>query len=159
MKIGIIEGDLATLKDAERIQKKGVPVYQINTVTVCHLNANLINTALKDICGANKLNLIFVENVGNLVCPAAFDIGENAKIAVLSVTEGDDKVEKYPLIFAKAGALVISKMGLLEHTNFNVDTVVEAFRGINKEAELIKIDSLTGSGFESWTDFIRRQMG
>ncbi len=89
-KLGVVEGDIATTKDAERIQKKGVPVCQINTGTACHLDANLVNSAIKEVSGEVKLDIIFVENIGNLVCPAEFDIGERAKIAVLSVTEGDD---------------------------------------------------------------------
>ena len=153
-KIGVIEGDIATLKDAERIQKKNVPVYQINTGTACHLDANLVYSAVQDITKDTPLDFIFVENIGNLVCPAEFDIGEEGKIAVLSVTEGDDKVEKYPLLFAEAQALLITKMGLLEYTNFSIDTVTNAFRNLNKDAPMITVDSLTGDGFEEWIGFI-----
>lgn len=154
LKIGIIEGDLATLKDAERIQKTGVPVYQINTGTACHLNANLINTALKGICGEGRFDLVFVENIGNLVCPSGFDIGEHAKIAVLSVAEGDDKVEKYPPLFAKAGALVVSKLDLLEYTNFSMEAATGAFRKVNRDAPIFALDSLSGRGFDAWTEFL-----
>lgn len=158
VRIGVIEGDIATARDAMRIQKKGVPAYQINTGTACHLEANLLNTALKGICAENELDLIFVENIGNLVCPAEFDIGESAKIALLSVTEGDDKVEKYPLLFSEASVLVISKMGLLKHTNFDIDAATAAFRKLNKKAMVFKVDSLEGTGFEPWIEFIRSRI-
>ena len=153
-RIGVIEGDIATTKDAERIQKKGVPVYQINTGNACHLDANIVNSALKEICRENELDIIFVENIGNLVCPAEFDIGEDAKVAILSVTEGDDKVEKYPLLFSEAKAFIISKMGLIEHTNFDLDKVLAAFKKINPFAMISRVDSLTGKGFEPWLEHI-----
>jgi hydrogenase nickel incorporation protein HypB len=156
IKIGVIEGDIATAKDAQRIQKKGAPVYQINTGTACHLDANLVNVAIKEICKEQTLQLIIVENIGNLVCPAEFDIGEDAKIAVLSVAEGDDKVEKYPLLFSEAGALVVSKLGLLKHTNFDLDYVTAAYGKLNRKALYFPLDSLTGQGFDPWIDFVVR---
>ena len=156
--IGVIEGDIATSKDAERIQKKGVPVFQINTGTACHLDANLINAALKDISAENALDLIFVENIGNLVCPAEFDIGEEGKIAVLSVTEGGDKVEKYPLLFSEAKILLITKTALLPYTNFEKESVIQAFKNLNSEAGVCCVDSLSGDGFEEWIGFIKREM-
>lgn len=159
IKIGVIEGDIATTKDAKRIQKKGIPVYQINTGTACHLDANLVNVAIKDIHKDNKLKLIMVENIGNLVCPAEFDIGEDAKIAVLSVTEGDDKVEKYPLLFSEAEVLIVSKAGLLQHTNFNLDYVIEAYKRLNPKAVSFVVDSLTGEGFDAWIGFIYENLG
>ena len=156
--LGVIEGDIATTRDAERIQKKGVPVYQINTGTACHLDAHLVNAALQDLCAGSALDLILVENIGNLVCPAEFDIGEHAKIAVLSVTEGDDKVEKYPLLFSEARALVITKTGLLPHTNFNMEHVIDVYRKLNQPAFSFAVDSLSGEGFEGWTAFVRKQL-
>jgi hydrogenase nickel incorporation protein HypB len=155
-KIGVIEGDIATMRDAERIQKKGIPVYQINTGTACHLDAHLVNAALKTICLDNDFDLIFVENIGNLVCPAEFDIGEAAKVAVLSVTEGDDKVEKYPLLFSEAKFVVISKMGLINHTNFRLSAVEKNVRLINKTAPICPLDSLSAVGFQPWLDYIVR---
>lgn len=157
--IGVIEGDIATSKDAERIQKKGVPVFQINTGTACHLDANLINAALKEISTENALDLIFVENIGNLVCPAEFDIGEEGKIAVLSVTEGGDKVEKYPLLFSEAKILLITKTALLLYTNFEKESVIQAFKNLNSKAGVCCVDSLSGDGFEEWIDVIKREMG
>jgi hydrogenase nickel incorporation protein HypB len=153
-KAGVIEGDIATTKDAERIQKKNVPVCQINTGTACHLDANLVNSAIQEISADSKFDIIFVENIGNLVCPAEFDIGEAAKIAVLSVTEGDDKIEKYPLLFSEAKALVITKMTLHPHTNFNLEYAERAFRKLNPKAPIFRVDSLKGEGVTSWIDFL-----
>ena len=154
LKAGVIEGDIATTKDAERIQKKGVPVCQINTGTACHLDANLVNGAIAQVSADYPLDIIFVENIGNLVCPAEFDIGERAKIAVLSVTEGDDKIEKYPLLFSEAKALCITKMHLLSHTNFNMAYAEKEFRKLNPTAPIFKVDSLAGEGIAPWIDFL-----
>jgi hydrogenase nickel incorporation protein HypB len=153
-RIGVIEGDIATTKDAERIQKKNVPVCQINTGTACHLDANLVNSAIKEISADAKFDIIFVENIGNLVCPAEFDIGERAKIAVLSVTEGDDKIEKYPLLFSEAKALVITKMTLHPHTNFNLEYAEKAFRKLNPSAPIFRVDSLKGEGIVPWIELL-----
>jgi len=155
VKIGVIEGDIATAKDAERMQKKGVPVYQINTGTACHLDAHSVAGPIQELCGQHELDLILVENIGNLVCPAEFDIGEYAKIAILSVAEGDDKIEKYPLLFSESKALVISKLALLPHTNFNLDYVAKAYRTINPHAVSFPLDSLTGEGVDQWIAFIK----
>ena len=154
LRIGVIEGDLATLKDARRIERTGAPVYQINTGSTCHLNANLVNVALRELFAEGDLDIVFVENVGNLVCPSEFDIGEDAKVAVLSVTEGDDKVEKYPVLFRKAGALVVTKTDLLEHTDFRMGEATGAFRKLNPSAPVFTLDSLSGDGFGPWTDFL-----
>jgi len=154
--IGVVEGDIATTKDAERIQKKNAPVYQINTGTACHLDANLVHAALRELMDGPGLDLIIVENIGNLVCPAEFDIGEDGKIAVLSVTEGDDKIEKYPLLFSEAAALVVSKTGLMEHTNFNMEHVAEVYKELNPAGVCFQVDSLTGNGFAAWTGFVKK---
>lgn len=154
LKIAVIEGDIATTRDALRIQKKGVPVYQINTGNACHLDAHLVNAGLQTLLEDTIPQIIFVENIGNLVCPAEFDIGENAKIAVLSVTEGDDKVEKYPLLFSEASALVITKMNLLSYTNFDMEAAEKEFRKLNRAAPIFRLDSLTGNGFSEWIDFL-----
>jgi hydrogenase nickel incorporation protein HypB len=162
LKMGVIEGDIATTKDAERIQKKNIPVCQINTGTACHLDANLVNSAIQQISADAKFDIIFVENIGNLVCPAEFDIGERAKIAVLSVTEGDDKIEKYPLLFSEAKALVITKMTLHPHTNFNLEYAEKAFRKLNPAAPIIRVDSLKGDGLAPWIELLsamRQQAG
>ncbi|MBF0330890.1 MAG: hydrogenase nickel incorporation protein HypB [Candidatus Omnitrophica bacterium] len=153
-KVSVIEGDIATTKDAERIQKKGVAVCQINTGTACHLDANLVNAAIKDLSVSTVFDIIFVENIGNLVCPAEFDIGEAAKIAVLSVTEGDDKIEKYPLLFSEAKALLITKMSMHHLTNFNMDEAEKAFRKLNPAAPIFKVDNLKSDGLAPWVAFL-----
>lgn len=153
--IGVIEGDLATAKDARRIQREGVPARQINTGSGCHLNAHQVHRALSAFPKGSPPGLLFVENVGNLVCPAEFDLGEEAKVAVLSVTEGDDKVEKYPLLFRKVRVLVITKMDLLRHTDFDLETATRAFRKLNRKALLLTVDSLSGRGFSGWIDYLR----
>lgn len=155
LRIGVIEGDIATSRDAERIGKKGVAVYQINTGSTCHLDAHMVHKALLEILKQSKFDLVFVENVGNLVCPAEFDIGEDAKIAVLSVTEGDDKVEKYPLLFSEARAMAVTKLALLKNTNFDLTAAKAAFRKLNAEAPIFELDSLSGEGFAAWIDFLR----
>ncbi|MBU1863581.1 MAG: hydrogenase nickel incorporation protein HypB [Candidatus Omnitrophica bacterium] len=152
--MGVIEGDIATTKDAERIRKKGTAVYQINTGTACHLDAHLVNAAYNELARDKTIELVFVENIGNLVCPAEFDIGEDAKVALLSVTEGDDKIEKYPLLFTEAKVLVITKIGLLKYTNFNVSYVKKVFKKLNPFAPIVMVDSLTGDGLSTWVDFV-----
>lgn len=158
LRIGIIEGDIATTKDAERIKQKEVPVFQINTGAACHLDAHLVNTALKELLKDNELNLIIVENVGNLVCPAEFDIGEKDKIAILSVTEGDDKIDKYPLLFSEARALIISKIELLAYTNFDLDTVLKSYHKLKANPLSFQLDSLSEQGFDPWLNFVKEQI-
>jgi len=152
----VIEGDLATSRDADRVRKTGAPAYQINTGSGCHLNARLVNTALLDLYKKGGHDLIFVENVGNLVCPAEFDIGEHAKIAVLSVAEGDDKIEKYPLLFARASALVVTKIDLLAHTDFRTEKVKRDYERLNKRGRTFIVDNLRGDGFDGWIEFLKR---
>lgn len=157
--VGVIEGDVATTLDAERIAKTGARVVQINTGDGCHLGAYAVHAALDEICARRAPGLIFVENVGNLICPAEFDLGEDGKIALLSVAEGDDKVEKYPLLFSIARALVITKLSLLPHTNFRIEAAERAFRRLNADAPVFPLDSLTGEGFDPWMGFIGRAAG
>jgi hydrogenase nickel incorporation protein HypB len=152
--IAVIEGDVATSRDAERIGRAGAPVVQINTGDGCHLGANAVNAALNELCAAGAPKVVFVENVGNLICPAEFDLGEWAKIAVLSVAEGDDKVEKYPLLFSLVRALVITKTGLLPHTNFRMAEAEAQFRRINRDAPIFALDSLSGDGVGPWMEFV-----
>jgi hydrogenase nickel incorporation protein HypB len=132
---GVLEGDLYTTRDAERIAALGAPVVQLETQGSCHLEAGLVLRGLAEIQPAEK-DFVFVENVGNLVCPANFDLGESARIAVMSVTEGHDKPSKYPLLFSRADAIVISKTDLLEHTNFDMAAAEEDIRKFNAEAPL-----------------------
>lgn len=154
-RMAVIEGDLFTSKDAERIEKYGVPVVQINTAGGCHLDAGMVNSALDSI-RLGGLDLLIIENVGNLVCPAEFDIGEDAKAVVLSVAEGDDKPLKYPLVFRKSSAVILNKIDLLPFTSFDLDAAVSDITGINPAAALIKASCRTGEGLEVWYDWLKQ---
>jgi hydrogenase nickel incorporation protein HypB len=159
IKIGVIEGDIQTDLDAERIKATGAPAIQINTDGACHLSAAQINTALKNL-PVDDLDLIFIENVGNLVCPSAFELGETAKIVVLSVPEGDDKPAKYPAIFAKSKALLINKIDLLgtgSQVDFDVERVKADARRLNKGIEIFPISAKTGEGMQNWFDWLLKE--
>lgn len=157
IRLAVIEGDLFTSKDADRIEKYGVPVIQINTAGGCHLDAGMINSVLREL-QLDSLDMIIIENVGNLVCPAEFDIGEDAKAVVLSVTEGEDKPMKYPLVFRKSQAVLINKMDLLPYTGFDLDSAVRDIKGINPDANLITASCRTGQGLEQWHQWLRTQV-
>jgi len=155
IKIGVIEGDIRTDLDAQRIKATGAPAIQINTDGACHLSAIQVNTALAKL-SLDSLDLIFIENVGNLVCPSAFELGENAKIAVLSVAEGDDKPVKYPALFAKSNVLLINKIDLLEtaHVDFDIERVKTDTRKLNRNIRIFPISAITGQGFPLWCDWL-----
>ncbi len=137
IRCAVLEGDITTTLDAERIACVDVPVVQLQTGGCCHLEPSLIRSGL-DRLPLDDVDVVFVENVGNLVCPAEFDIGEHARIAVLSVTEGHDKPAKYPLLFSRADAVVISKMDLLDHTNFDLDQCTRYIRTVNRDAPIFE---------------------
>jgi len=152
IKIGVIEGDIQTDLDAEKIRATEAPVVQINTNGACHLSAAQINSALDNL-PLSGLDLIFIENVGNLVCPSAFELGETGKIAVLSVAEGDDKPAKYPAIFAKSKVLLINKIDLLTpsgQVDFDIERVKSDARKLNKGIEIFPISAKTGEGMTNW---------
>jgi hydrogenase nickel incorporation protein HypB len=155
IKIGVIEGDIQTDLDAERIRATGAAAIQINTEGACHLSAAQVHKGLCEL-PIKKLDLIFIENVGNLVCPSAFELGESGKIAVLSVTEGDDKPAKYPAIFAKSKAVLINKIDLLAtgQVDFDIEKVKADCRKLNKEIEIFLISAKTGEGFSQWCKFL-----
>ena len=156
IKIGVIEGDVQTDIDAERIRATNAPVVQINTDGACHLSAAQVNRALEDL-PVNELDLIFIENVGNLVCPSAFELGEAGKIVVLSVAEGDDKPAKYPAIFAKSKVLLINKIDLLTtggQVDFDIERVKEDARKLNKGIEIFPISAKTDEGTADWYDWL-----
>jgi hydrogenase nickel incorporation protein HypB len=155
IKIGVIEGDIQTDIDAERIRATEAPVIQINTNGACHLSAAQISAALENLPVAD-LDLIFIENVGNLVCPSAFELGEAGKIVVLSVAEGDDKPAKYPTIFAKSKVLLINKIDLLEatHIDFNIERVKADALKLNKDIKIFPISAKTGVGLTNWYDWL-----
>jgi len=160
IKIGVIEGDIQTDLDAERIRATEAPVVQINTNGACHLSAAQVNGALESL-PISDLDLIFIENVGNLVCPSAFELGESGKIVVLSVTEGDDKPAKYPAIFAKSKVLLINKIDLLEavgQVDFCLERVKADARKLNKAIEIFSISAKTGEGFTKWYDWLEESV-
>jgi len=152
IKIGVIEGDIQTDIDAQRIRAAGAPAVQINTEGACHLSAAQVGDALKKLPVEN-LDLIFIENVGNLVCPAAFELGETGKVAVLSVAEGDDKPAKYPAIFAKAKAMLINKIDLLKVpglVDFDIEKAKTDARRLNRDIKIFLVSAKTGEGFDDW---------
>ena len=156
IKIGVIEGDIQTDLDAERIRATQAPVVQINTDGACHLSATQISSALGNL-PVDGLDLIFIENVGNLVCPSAFELGESGKIVVLSVAEGDDKPAKYPAIFAKSKVLLINKIDLLEpvgQVDFDIERVKADAHKLNKGIEIFPISAKTGEGMGVWYDWL-----
>lgn len=156
-KIAVIEGDLYTDKDAERIHRLGIPVLQINTVGGCHLDASMIEKALKQL-NLDELDMIVIENVGNLVCPAEFAIGEAMKVTVLSVTEGEDKPLKYPLIFKESKAVLLNKIDLLPYIPFNKDKAVEDIKNLNPTVQLFEVSCTKNEGLQTWTDWLRQQI-
>jgi hydrogenase nickel incorporation protein HypB len=149
----VIEGDIAGQIDAERINKMGVPTVQINTEGMCHLDANMV-AAAADGFELDGVDMLWIENVGNLVCTAGYDLGEHVRIVVLSVSEGDDKLVKYPAIFQRSDALVITKMDLLPHTNFDVGRVRGDMKRLAPEAEIFEVSALAGDGIEALCNWL-----
>ena len=150
--ISVIEGDQQTDLDAKRIAATGVPVVQINTGKACHLDAHRIGHALSDLAPNNSI--LFIENVGNLVCPALFDLGEKAKIVILSVTEGDDKPLKYPHMFAEASLMIINKIDLLPYVSFNVEQCIEYAKRVNPHIAVLQTSATTHQGIAPWCDWL-----
>ncbi|MFH1675213.1 MAG: hydrogenase nickel incorporation protein HypB [Pseudomonadota bacterium] len=153
MRIGVIEGDIQTSADAERIINAGAAAVQINTDGACHLDGNMIKAALGSI-NIEETDLLFIENVGNLVCPAEFDLGEDFKVMILSVTEGDDKPEKYPLMFHEASVLLINKTDLLPYVNCNMDKIRQTVLKINPKIKIFEISCQTKEGLDNWFQWI-----
>jgi hydrogenase nickel incorporation protein HypB len=154
IKIGVVEGDVQTDNDAQRIAKYNVPVVQIVTNGGCHLEAKLVQNALENF-DLSTLELLVIENVGNLVCPANYDLGEDKKIVMLSTTEGDDKPSKYPPMFRVSDVMVINKTDLLEYVDFDMNKVREHAHTINPNLEIIELSCKTGEGLDVWIDWIR----
>jgi len=153
--IAVIEGDQQTEFDAERIRETGAPALQINTGKGCHLDADMVGRALKQLDVADD-SLLLIENVGNLVCPAAFDLGEAHKVAILSVTEGEDKPLKYPDMFAAADLMLLNKIDLLPYLSFDVARAIDFARRVNPRLEVIQLSASSGEGMAEWLDWIRR---
>jgi len=153
--VAVIEGDQETLLDADRIHATGAPVVQVNTGAGCHLDADMMRRALDNL-DLSDGSLLFVENVGNLVCPAMFDLGETAKVVVISVTEGDDKPLKYPQMFAGADLLIINKSDLLPYVNFDVPACTANARLVNPDLQVLLVSATTGEGLDSWYRWLRQ---
>ena len=153
LKTGIIVGDLATDNDAQRLRASGAPVVQITTGTMCHLEADMIARALKQI-PLDDLGLLIIENVGNLVCPASYDLGEDLRVVLFSVTEGEDKPLKYPPMFQAAQVVVISKIDLAGPCDFKRDVALQSIRRVAPKAKVFETSAKTGQGMEQWRDFL-----
>ncbi len=151
--VRVIEGDQESANDAERIRATGVPAIQINTGRGCHLDAHMIGHAMEQL-DLERNSILFIENIGNLVCPAGFDLGEASKVVILSVTEGDDKPIKYPDAFAAADLMVISKTDLLPHVDFDVAACIEHARCINPDIGTIELSAKSGAGMDEWTAWV-----
>ena len=153
-RVGVIEGDIQSTYDAERIGRTGAPVVQINTGGACHLDRNMIQEALRSL-DIQNLDLLFIENVGNLVCPAEFNLGEDFKAMILSVAEGDDKPLKYPLMFHESSVLLINKIDLLPFCDCNPSLIEERALKINSHLTIFRVSCRTGDGLDRWTDWLR----
>ena len=154
LKIGVIEGDLETNKDAERIKAKGAPAYQITTGQACHLDAFMVHEGIHHL-PLEDLDIVFVENVGNLVCPASYDVGTHMNVVLLSVPEGDDKPAKYPVMFRNADLMLITKTDLLPYFDFSIEKAIEEARKLNPKIDIIQISTKTGEGLDKWLSYIK----
>jgi len=151
--IGVIEGDIASRVDADTIESLGVPVVQINTGGTCHLDANMISGSL-DQLPLDDIELLFIENVGNLICPTDFALGEAIKVMIPSVPEGDDKPYKYPAMFAAVDAIVVNKVDLLPYLDFDLPAFRKLVTGVNPEVQIFEVSCKTGEGIEGWADWL-----
>lgn len=153
----VIEGDVKTDLDARRLAPLGAQVVQINTGGGCHLDATMVRRALDEL-DVSRVDLLFIENVGNLVCPAAYDLGEDMKVLVLSTAEGADKPMKYPRMFLESGLVVINKIDLLPYVDYDLDVVTSAVKSMNPSAGTLRLSCRTGEGLEGWIDWIRERV-
>jgi hydrogenase nickel incorporation protein HypB len=154
MRISVIEGDQETVRDAERIRAAGARTIQINTGSGCHLDAQMISAALPRLAPPTR-SLMMIENVGNLVCPALFDLGEAEKVVIASTTEGEDKPLKYPHMFRAAGLMLLNKIDLIPHLDFDVDRCCEFARQVNPKLEILRVSARTGDGLDQWYQWLR----
>ena len=158
VRLGVITGDIATDRDAQRLEKCGIPAIQLTTGTACHLDSNMVASAL-DRLDLSKIDILAIENVGNLVCPAEFAVGEHYKVMILSITEGDEKPLKYPLMFRESSLLILNKTDLLPFTNFNVDEATQNALRMNPDLRILELSCTTGEGVDGWLAWLaeRRQ--
>ena len=156
--LAVVEGDQQTTNDADRIRETGAPAVQVNTGKGCHLDGHMVGHAMEHLA-LSPGALLFIENVGNLVCPAAFDLGEDAKVAILSVTEGEDKPLKYPDMFTAARLAILNKVDLAPHCDVDLDLYEENLHRVNPEIEVIRLSARTGEGMDAWIGWLRRGLG
>ncbi|MAQ82607.1 MAG: hydrogenase accessory protein HypB [Maritimibacter sp.] len=157
MPLGVIEGDQQTQNDADRIRATGVQAVQVNTGKGCHLDGHMVGHAMEHLDLAQG-SILFIENVGNLVCPAAFDLGEDGKVAILSVTEGEDKPLKYPDMFTAARLAILNKIDLAPHCDVDLDLYETNLRRVNPGIEILRVSARTGQGMDGWVDWLRRHL-
>jgi hydrogenase nickel incorporation protein HypB len=156
-RMAVIEGDIQDTCDSDRIAAHGIPAVQINTGGACHLDASMIHQALSSL-DLDAIDVLVIENVGNLVCPAEFDIGEHDKVMILSVTEGDDKPQKYPLMFSLSSALLLNKTDLLPHVSFDMDKARGVARKLHPGIEIFEVSCTGGTGLPSWYEWLARRI-
>lgn len=156
LRLGVVAGDVQTRNDAERLERHGIPVRAIETGGGCHLNARQVSESLASLDLA-QTDLLFIENVGNLVCPSSFDLGESVKVVLMSVTEGEDKPLKYPAAFRRAAVLLVTKVDLVPHLEFSIETAIENALSINPDLAVFTTSSYSGEGLESWTGWLTEQ--
>ncbi|MGD9116261.1 MAG: hydrogenase nickel incorporation protein HypB [Dehalococcoidia bacterium] len=157
LRVGVVEGDISSSLDSETISKEDVPVVQINTGGECHLDANMTASALGNLPLAD-IELLLIENVGNLVCPAEFRIGEDIRILISSTPEGDDKPFKYPLMFHEADVVLVNKIDLLPYLKFDLDAFTKTIKGINGKAKIFPLSCTTGEGVDDWVNWLSGQV-
>ncbi|TYO96644.1 hydrogenase nickel incorporation protein HypB [Geothermobacter ehrlichii] len=157
LRFAVLEGDQQTSNDADRIAATGVPAHQINTGAGCHLDAHMVAHGV-DHFDLDNLDVLLIENVGNLVCPASFDLGEDSKVTVLSITEGEDKPLKYPQMFRAAAIVIVNKIDLLPHLDFDLDQCRQFIRQVNPQARIFELSCRSGAGMDAWYDWLRAQV-
>ena len=153
-RIAVIEGDLATERDADRLRALGIKTVQINTVGGCHLDARMIAKKLPEF-ELEEIDILFIENIGNLVCPSGYDLGQHYKVVVLSVPEGNDKIPKYPIMFRRTDVTIINKIDLLPYVSFDINEAKKDLQAINPQAKLKVLSARTGEGMEQWINWIK----
>jgi hydrogenase nickel incorporation protein HypB len=156
-RMAVIEGDVASSIDTETLAKAGVTAIQINTDGGCHLNAGMVSSALQNL-PLDELDVIFIENVGNLICPGSFDLGEYKRIIIASTPEGEDKPHKYPLMFTIAHACVVNKTDLIPYINFNMESFVKTVTGMNPDIDMFKVSGMTKDGLNEWIDWVMKNL-
>ena len=157
-RVAVIEGDVASRIDADKVSQQGAPVVQINTDGGCHLEANMTASALDNL-PLEQMDLLLIENVGNLICPAGFALGEDKKVTLLSTPEGDDKPYKYPTIFVESDVVLVNKIDLLPYLDFNLEAFKKAVTGLNDKVKILQVSCKTGEGLEAWFSWVEREIG